>query len=80
MIVRKGEGQGNWVRANRYFKVGTDYFFGTREGTIVGPFDSVFAAEQGFSLYLQYLKEGKAAGIYASTIANKNPWDKAHYR
>ena len=46
----------------------------------MGPFDSVFAAEQGLSLYIEYLQEGKDAELYASTITNKNLWDRAHYR
>lgn len=80
MITRRGEEPRKWIRGSRYFQVGNDYYFCTREGTNVGPFESVSAAERGFSLYLQYLKEGKSAELCVSTITNKDPWDKAHFR
>ena len=38
--VRAGEAQKQWYRSNRFFQVDGVWFFSTREGLDVGPFDS----------------------------------------
>lgn len=38
--VRQGETQKKWYRSNRFFQVQGIWFFSTREGIDVGPFDS----------------------------------------
>lgn len=38
--VRQGESANQWSRSSRYFSVGCVWFFGTREGIDVGPFES----------------------------------------
>lgn len=38
--VRNGEPQKHWYRSNRFFQVEGIWFFSTREGLDVGPFDS----------------------------------------
>lgn len=38
--VREGESANNWARSSRYFSVGSVWFFATREGIDVGPFES----------------------------------------
>ncbi len=38
--VRRGEESRSWFRSNRYFNVDSVWFFSTREGIDVGPFDS----------------------------------------
>lgn len=80
MTVRKGEGQQTWPRASRYFNVGDHYYFSTREGLYIGPFDSMLAAERGLSIYIQYLQEEEADEIFASIMAMEGPWSSSHFR
>lgn len=44
--VRAGEPQRKWYRAERFFQVDSVWFFSTREGIDVGPFDSEATAKR----------------------------------
>ena len=47
--VRDGERFKQWFRANRAFCVSTSWYFSTREGVEVGPFDSKDEAESAIA-------------------------------
>ena len=44
--VRRGEGYRNWYRSGRYFQADGAWFFSTREGVDVGPFESEAQAKK----------------------------------
>jgi hypothetical protein len=53
---RKGESNSLFrVRGERYFKLYDYWFFGTREGATVGPFDSRELAIQGTRDYIEFI-------------------------
>ena len=43
-------------RSGRYFKLHNYWFFTTREGTSVGPFDSMHCAEKSVNDYIEFIK------------------------
>lgn len=56
-IPRNGEQAGNVpFRSGRFFKLHNFWFFTTREGTSVGPFDSMPCAEKGVDDYIEFIK------------------------
>lgn len=44
--VRRGEGYRNWYRSGRYFQADGAWFFSTREGIDVGPFETEAEAKK----------------------------------
>lgn len=44
--VRRGEGYRNWYRSGRYFQADGAWFFSTREGVDVGPFETEAEAKK----------------------------------
>ena len=57
MSNRKGEEEKTWFRAERFFTVGKEYYFNTREGTEVGPFPDLKAAAARLASLYSMLKE-----------------------
>ena len=63
-IPRSGEKTGNVpFRSGRYFKLNNFWFFTTREGTSVGPYDSMPCAEKGAEDYIHFIKEAGPAAV-----------------
>ncbi len=54
--VRAGEPQRTWFRTSRFFSVGEVWFFTTREGIDVGPYESKAAAQRDAARLLDILK------------------------
>ncbi|MDH5191126.1 MAG: DUF6316 family protein [Gammaproteobacteria bacterium] len=52
-LRRKGEEGHSPFRSARVFNVGTEWYFATREGKDVGPFESKDDAEAELALYLR---------------------------
>jgi len=68
-INRAGELGGVPGRANRFFSVSGEWYFNTREGAPMGPFDDRREAEQGLFDFLEFmaLAEPKTLSkLYAS--------------
>ena len=42
------------IRSDRFFKLNHHWFFATREGATVGPFDSMVHAEEGANDYIEF--------------------------
>ncbi len=79
MQYRQGEPAQTRFRAERYFAVGEDYYFSTREGTNVGPFPNIAAARRGAELYIQCINRKEEAGMYASKIAMQGLWASTNF-
>ncbi len=79
MKVRDGEFEKSWFRASRFFNVGDDFYFTTREGPNIGPFKNHPAAERGLSLYIQCMQKEETSGIYASRVAMQGVWASTLY-
>jgi hypothetical protein len=54
-INRAGEAGGVPHRANRFFSVSGEWYFSTREGAPMGPFDDRREAEQGLFDFLEFM-------------------------
>jgi len=51
------------VRSNRYFKLSDFWYFTTREGATLGPYDAKEQAEQAASDYIQFVSQAKPSII-----------------
>lgn len=74
MVTRKGEADKTWFRSDRFFYLGEEWYFSTREGTDVGPFNSIDSARTGLDRYIEAMQNKDTAGIYASKIALQGVW------
>lgn len=61
MQYRDGENSGTYFRSDRFFCVGGEWYFSTRENPQVGPFAFKEDAKAELMLYLRHSSEG---GIY----------------
>lgn len=52
---RTGEAGGVPIRSKRFFKKGDYWYYGTREGVDIGPFDNVHEAEIGASEFIDFI-------------------------
>lgn len=64
MIHRKGEVSKQHFRSDRFFCVGNQWFFRTREGSELGPFFSRASAQGELLLYVRHVNEG---GVFGET-------------
>ena len=55
VINRAGENGAAPLRHNRFFVVGGEWYFNTREGAPMGPFDDRREAEQGLYDFLEFM-------------------------
>ena len=49
------ETPGSRFRSERFFKLSNYWFFGTREGATMGPFDSLELAQYGIDEYVSFV-------------------------
>ncbi len=49
------EAPGSRFRSERFFKLSNYWFFGTREGVTMGPFDSLELARRGIDEYVSFV-------------------------
>ena len=63
MGKREGDDNKTFFNSDRFFNEGGKWFFTTREGQLMGPFDSRKDAEQELMLYLRNLKERAKFGL-----------------
>lgn len=63
MGKRKGDDNKTFFNSDRFFNEGGKWFFTTREGQLMGPFDSRKDAEQELMLYLRSLEERVRFGL-----------------
>lgn len=63
MGKREGDDNKTFFNSDRFFNEGGKWFFTTREGQLMGPFDSRKDAEQELMLYLRNLEERARFGL-----------------
>ena len=77
MTVRDGEEDKNWFRSDRVFTAQDKYYFTTREGVDIGPFDSREAAGNGLKNFVEAviagrsLKEAESAALYGAWSSSR---------
>ena len=71
MTLRDGEQtSAPHFRANRFYQIGDQWFFSTREKLQVGPFKSRDEAEIELALFLKHLREGGYAAEAYIAVAH----------
>jgi len=76
---RQNENSGTYFRSGRFFKVDTAYYFSTREGTEVGPYESMEAAAGGLVRYIDSIaKDGDTS--HAKKLALSGNWAVTMYQ
>lgn len=71
--LRPNEIGGMHFRSERFFKVDSRYFFSTREGDGIGPFESIKSAEGGLERYIDSMaKDGDTS--HAKKLALSGNW------
>lgn len=68
--VRKGEHGLNQERKTRFYTHGRSWYFYTREGASIGPFDRLSEAVEWAEDYIEYLKH---APVLDDVLAQANP-------
>lgn len=61
MQYRQGESSGTFFRFDRFYRIGEDWYFSTRENLQVGPFSHRDDAEAELMIFLRHTGEG---GLY----------------
>ena len=74
MNCRSGEIEKTWFRSSRFFYVGEEVFFSTREGNDIGPYKNIDAAKKGLNMYIEAMQQKDKSGLYASKIALQGVW------
>jgi len=76
---RHNEHSGTYFRSGRFFKVDAVYYFSTREGSEIGPYESMEAAEGGLVRYIDTItKDGNAS--HAKKLALSGNWAVTMYQ
>ena len=68
MGQRRNEPVKTWFRSHRIFRANQDWYFHTREGIDVGPFNSEFEAQVEASILTHILNDAASAEAAASAI------------
>lgn len=66
--VRENEKQKTWFRSERVFLSDSKWFFHTREGVDVGPYDSQFEAEIEAGMLKELLRERGCVGSASMSV------------
>ena len=59
------------VRSDRFFNLHNFWFFATREGASVGPFDSMPEAQNGVNNYIEFVNRADEASMQFFTQGKK---------
>ncbi len=57
MSCRTGEHEKTWFRSNRFYNAESSWFFTTREGLEMGPFDNRKEAEAELNLFIRHVND-----------------------
>ena len=68
---RTGEGAPSILRSDRFFSIGSEWYFATREGASVGPYEAKIDAEKGLKDFIDFLVVAEPA-VRSSFIASLN--------
>jgi len=76
---RKNEDGGTYFRSGRFFKVNDAHYFSTREGTEIGPYDSMESAAQGLDRYIVSITKDENI-VLAKKLALSGNWAVTMYQ
>jgi len=79
MQYRKGEAEQVRFRAKRIFNVEGKFYFHTREGAVVGPYQTEASALSAVSFYIQSISD-IADTKRKDTVVNTEIWEKTSFR
>ncbi|MFL0804156.1 MAG: DUF6316 family protein [Agarilytica sp.] len=79
MTCRAGETEQTRFRSDRLYAVENKYFFSTREGSEIGPFDSHEGAEQALERYLKYIGPEGENETAARAAAMQGEWASTNF-
>lgn len=79
MQYRKNDNSQFRFRISRFYLVGDEYFFSTREEQEIGPFPNKGAAERSAELYCQVISRHGVSRINAAQIAMQGLWASTNY-
>ena len=74
MICRSGENEKTWFRSSRFFTIGDQFYFSTREGNDIGPYRCLRDAKRGLNIYVHAMQSKDKAGLYANKLAMQGIW------
>ncbi|TQV84645.1 hypothetical protein FKG94_03745 [Exilibacterium tricleocarpae] len=80
MKIRRGETEMHWYRADRFFSTSDGWFFLTREGENVGPFENRQEAERAVVLYIRYSSNDQLSHDYSVKLAKQGIWALTLFR
>jgi Domain of unknown function (DUF6316) len=68
---RDGELGGVPMRTDRFFAVNSAWYFATREGASIGPFESKFDAQRGLTDFVDFIQlaEPRVLSSFYSTLS-----------
>ena len=69
-IYREGETGTREQRSARFFQKGSDWYFRTREGFELGPYDTCLEAHQGLKDYLEFINRADPKTLESFFRAN----------
>ncbi|MGH1486064.1 MAG: DUF6316 family protein [Cellvibrionaceae bacterium] len=72
--TRQGEEDKFWFRSDRFFSVGNDWYFTTREHQDVGPFGSRDDAVHGLELFIECVQKQQTSVEHAISVAKQGDW------
>ena len=72
--TRRGEQDKFWFRSDRFFSVGNDWYFTTREQRDVGPFGSREDAAHGLALFIECIEQQNTSVEHAISVAEQGDW------
>jgi hypothetical protein len=72
--VRAGEEDKHWFRSDRFFLVGNEWYFTTRENRDVGPFGTREEAAHGLALFIECMEKQHACVNHAISVATNGDW------
>jgi len=77
--LRQNEDSGAYFRSGRFFKVNDAHYFSTREGTEIGPYDSMESAAQGLAIYIVSITKDENVAL-AKKLALSGNWAVTMYQ
>ncbi|MGI1678858.1 MAG: DUF6316 family protein [Cellvibrionaceae bacterium] len=80
MQCREKESVKSWFRSDRFFTIENRWYFITREGQNVGPFESINHARTGVNLFLNSVQKDNYSEQYAESIAQSGQWALTRFR
>ena len=78
MQYRQGEQGGTYFRTERIFRIDNVWYFSTREGCNIGPYNTRDATEKGLKCFLDCMTSGESFKHdinYAMQTARQAQWE-----